>query len=300
MQINKIMKLLSDKTYRELILMNHGFYKSMDDESFLKKKFKLIMGKELNLDKPCTFNEKLQWLKIHDHNPIYTDLVDKFEVKKYIANRLGNQYVIPNIGVWNTAEEIDFSKLPNQFVLKCTHNSGLGLCVCKDKSSINIDKVKKGLKRGLKENYYYPGREWPYKNIRPRIIAEEYLEDASGGLVDYKFFCFDGIVDNVMVCIDRHIGHPKFYFFDEHWNLLRLNISGKQASVDFTLPKPKCIDKMFEIASELSKGFPFVRVDLYECNGSIYFGELTFYPDSGFDKNILPETDKYLGDLIKL
>lgn len=297
---NKIIRFVKDKNYRILVLMTLGFFSKLDDKEFLEMKFKATFGYELNLENPKTFNEKLQWLKIHDHNPIYTDLVDKYEVKKYIANKLGNQYVIPNIGIWNTSEEIDFSKLPNQFVLKCTHNSGLGLCVCKDKSSINVKKVKKRLKRALKENYYYLGREWPYKNIRPRVIAEEYLEDASGGLVDYKFFCFDGFVDNVMVCIDRHTGDPKFYFFDKHWNLLRLNILGKQASVDFTLPKPKCIDKMFEIASELSKGFPFVRVDLYECNGSIYFGELTFYPDSGFDKNILPETDKYLGDLIKL
>ena len=231
---------------------------------------------------------------------MYTKLVDKYEVKQYVSKILGKEYIIPNIGVWDSEKDIDFSKLPNQFVLKCTHNSGLGMFICKDKIQINDKKIRNGLRKGLNENYYLSGREWPYKNVKPRIIAEQYMEDKLGGLVDYKFFCFNGYVDCVMVCIDRHINDPKFYFFDDEWNLLRINQRGKEAPKDFTLEKPKNLKKMFEIASELSKNIPFVRIDLYECNEKIYFGEYTFFPQSGFDENLLPETDLYFGSLITI
>lgn len=298
--IFKFMKIIFNKNYRFLILSNKGFYKKMDDKSFLEKKYYLIMKKKLNLENPETFNEKLQWLKLYDRKPIYTDMVDKFTVRKYIASTLGDEYLIPLIGAWDNVDDIDFNILPNRFVLKCNHNSGLGMFVCKDKSNICIKKVKKELKKGMSENYYWSGREWPYKNVKKKIIAEKYMEDESGGLIDYKFFCFNGKVDNIMVCIDRHIDNPKFYFFDKDWQLLRLNVSGKNAPKDFTLPKPHCLNKMIEIASILSKDIPFVRVDLYECSHKIYFGEMTFFPQSGFDYNLLSETDKYLGDLITI
>ena len=272
----------------------------VSDIRFIKKVFKSTFGRKIDLENPVTFNEKLQWLKLHDRNPIYTNLVDKYEVRKHIANVLGEEYLIPLIGVWEKFDDIDFSKLPNRFVLKCTHDSG-GVVICKDKSKLDLKDTKRKINESLTRNYYYEWREWPYKNIKPRIICEELLETSDGNLPsDYKFHCFSGDVDNVMVCIERSSGNPRFFFFNENWNLLRYNIAGQNASEDFTLPKPKMMKKMFEIAKELSSNFSFVRVDLYCENEKIYFGELTFFPQSGFDSNLLEETDKLFGSKIDL
>lgn len=271
------------------------------DKIFLSMRYYCIFHKKINWKNPSTFNEKLQWNKIYDRKPIYTKMVDKYEVREYISKKIGSQYLIPMIGVWDNYDDIDFSKLPNQFVLKTTHDSG-GVRICCDKKTFDYQEAKQFFKKRLSVNYFYMTREWPYKNVKPKIMAEKYMEDSKGELVDYKFFCFDGKIDNVMVCVDRNKKDTdtKFYFFNQNWELLRLNIRGKQAPEGFTLKKPKCIDNMFEIASILSKGIPFVRIDLYECNEHIYFGEFTFYPDSGFDKNLLPETDIYLGNLLKI
>ena len=279
--------------------MNEFIKRFIPDLIYLKIRFKNLMGKPLNLRSPKTFNEKLQWLKLYNHNPLYTTLVDKYAVKQLIKKELGDQYVIPTLGVWDNFNEIDFDKLPNQFVLKCTHDSG-SCVICKNKSNLNIEETREKLSSALKKNFYHDGREWPYKNVPPRIIAEKYIEDRNGAFVDYKFSCFNGYVDCVMVCLDRHINDVKFYFFDKDWNLKRLNVRGKNAPEGFTIPKPSCMDEMFEIAAKLSKGIPFVRVDLFECDGKIYFGEMTFYPGSGFDANLLPETDEYFGSLIDL
>ncbi len=273
--------------------------KIIPDALYLKLKFKKKMGCSLNLKNPVTFNEKLQWLKLNNRNPLYTTLVDKYAVKQYMTKLIGNQYIIPTLGVWERFDDIDFDKLPNQFVLKCTHDSG-SYIVCKDKLKLDIDNARIKLTRALKKNYFYSGREWPYKNVPPKIIAEQYIEDKNGALIDYKFSCFNGYVDCVMACLDRHLNDTKFYFFDKKWNLKRLNVRGKNAPADFTIPKPPCMDEMFDIAAKLSENIPFVRVDLFECDGKIYFGEMTFYPDSGFDANLLPETDKYFGQLIDL
>lgn len=299
--VSKGIKYIFDSDYRFLHNSASKRYWNMDDEEYLKKKFKAKIGKELNLKSPTTFNEKLQWLKLNDKNPEYTTMVDKYEVKKYVADRIGEQYIIPTYGVWNKFEDIDFDNLPEQFVLKCTHDSG-GLAICRDKSKFDIDAAKKKIIKSLQNNYFYNGREWPYKNVSARIIAEKYMTDneKSEGFTDYKFFCFYGKVDCVMVCLDRYTGDTKFYFFDNEWKLKRLNKRGKAAPADFTVPKPKCMDQMFEIAAKLSQGIPFVRVDLYQSCGKIYFGELTFYPDSGFDANILPEADEYWGKLLIL
>lgn len=277
-----------------------GYFNYLSDRRYIKLVYWLRMNKTLHLDTPQTFNEKLQWLKLHDRKPEYTMMADKYLVREYIAKQLGEEYLIPLIGVWDDPDEIDFDALPNQFVLKCNHNSGLGMCICKDKSKLNIEEVKKDLRKGLEQNYYLTGREWVYKDIPRKVIAEKYMTDYSGGLIDYKFMCFNGYVDSVMVCVDRHLEDTKFYFFDEEWNLKRLNVRGKEAPEDFTINKPDCMNQMFSIAKTLSQGLPFVRVDLYECNNQIYFGELTFFPQSGFDSNLLPETDKYFGDLINL
>lgn len=296
----KIWKLLTDKKYRFNILASRGFYNHWSDEKYLKHKFKLEMGYDLNLNHPQTFSEKLQWLKLHDHNPLYTIMVDKEKAKEYVANIIGSKYIIPTLGVWDKFEDIDFDKLPTQFVLKTTHDSG-GVFICKNKEDFDIHAARLKLEKSLKRNFYYQGREWPYKNVPPRIIAEPYLEDSqTKELRDYKFYCFNGDVDSVMVCVDRAIGDPKFYFFNEKWELLRINKRGKAAPKNFTLQKPAQMNKMFQLAANLSKSIPFVRVDLYYCNEQIYFGEMTFYPQSGFDTNTLPEEAKRRGALIKL
>ena len=279
-----------------LVKMSHV----LPDKPYLYLKYWQRMHKWPNLKNPQTFSEKLNWLKLYDRNPLYTTLVDKYAVKQYIANKIGEQYVIPTLGVWNSFDEIDFGKLPEQFVLKTTHDSG-GIVIVKDKKMLDKQAAKNKLTKSLRNNYYYHGREWPYKNVPHRIIAEQYLENASTqDLKDYKFFCFNGYVDNVMVCIDRAQGDTKFYFFNRDWKLLRLNERGKIAPADFTLEQPVSIGKMFELAETLSQNIPFSRVDLYSCNNQIYFGEMTFYPQSGFDKKLLPETDSYFGKLIHL
>lgn len=306
MKLRKIfrsgVKFLLSQEFRFNIMTRLGLYNKLDDETFLKKKFKVFMNKELDLSNPTTFNEKLNWLKLYDRDPEYTIMSDKYKVREYISDKLGEEYLIPLIGVWDSPDDINFDSLPDQFVLKCNHNSGLGMFICKDKKKLDIEKVKLGLRRGLKQDYYLPGREWSYKNIPRKVIAEKYMTNSynSDEFTDYKFFCFNGYVDSVMVCLDRSSGDTKFYFFDKDWNLKRYNKKGQEAPHDFSIKKPKCMDKMFVIASELSKGIPFVRIDLYQSNNQIFFGEMTFYPDSGFDNNILPESDLYFGKLIDL
>ena len=413
-----------------------------NDELYLKIKYWGMLGKKLNLEDPQLFNEKLQWLKLYDRKPEYSVMVDKYAVKNLIADKIGPDYIIPTLGVWDKFEEIDFNSLPDRFVLKCTHDSG-GLVVCNDKNKLNLKEAKKKIEGSLKNNYFWSGREWPYKNVRPRIIAEQYMSDnlwdykalgfpdaprmmlvyserfenrteyeyfydevwkpfgiqtiqkghpifpllrqkqyeslktisaliseqialkradyyeideknyfcvLSGGdtreldsffsnnlnvdpgnlirlpggyrletkeltltfvfdenndgsskaLVDYKFFCFDGYAESVMVSMDRETGDTKFYFFDKEWNLKRYNKRGKEAPEGFTVPKPASMDEMFSIAEKLSKGIPYVRVDLYNIDGLIYFGETTFFPDNGFDANLLPESNKLWGDMLHL
>lgn len=281
-------------------VLNSPFGRLLSDELYLKTMYRLSTGQKLNLDHPVTFGEKLQWMKLNNRKPEYTLYADKYEVRKYITDKIGEEYLVPLLGVWDNPEEIDFSILPDKFVLKCNHNSGTGMCICTDKSKIDTKTVVKGLKKGLNENYYFKGREWPYKNITRRIIAEKYLADNSGGLVDYKFYCFNGNVDSVLVCVDRHINDTKFYFFDKDWNLKRMNSRGNAAPAGFTLEKPENLDKMFEIAKTLSNDLPFIRVDLYESEGKIYFGELTFFPTSGFALNFNSDADVEYGSLIDL
>ncbi len=273
-------------------------YNYLPDKWAVSIKYRNHFLKKLDLKNPQTFNEKLQWLKLYDRRPEYTRMVDKYLAKEYVAGIIGEEYIIPTLGVWKTFDEIDFDALPNQFVLKCNHGSG-DVVICKDKSAFDKEAARKKLTAALEQDYYLISREWPYKNVDRLILAEQYIEDSvTHDARDYKFFCFNGYVDCVMLCIDRNLGNPKFYFFDEEWRLKRLNKRGKEAPDGFALPKPICIEKMFAIASILSKGFPFLRVDLYECDGHVYFGELTFYPSSGFDANLLAETDLYFGSLI--
>ncbi len=255
--------------------------KLFPDELYLKLLFRLRMGYKLNLDNPQTFCEKLQWLKLHNRKPEYTQMVDKYDAKRYVADIIGEEYIIPTIGVWDRVEDIDFDKLPNQFVLKCTHDSG-GIVICKDKSQLDIAATKKLLRRGLKKNYYWQNREWPYKNITPRIICEQYMVDESGyELKDYKWFCFDGVAKALFIATDRGVKgeETKFDFYDTEFNHLPFTNGHPNASKE--IKKPAGFEQMKQFASQLSKGQPHLRVDFYDINGKIYFGELTFYHWSG-------------------
>ncbi len=274
---------------------------TLPDRLYLEWRFRLEMGIPLNLDDPKSYSDKLQWLKLYNRRPEYTRMVDKYEVKQYVSDLIGEEYVIPTLGVWDSPEDIDFDSLPDRFVLKTTHGGGgTGVVICKDKSVFDRRSAIRKLKASLRKDTYTLYKEWPYKDVKKRVIAEQYIEDENGELNDYKFSCFDGTADCVMLCLDRFSGDTKFYFFDNEWNLMRLNKRGKAAPEGFTLPKPEKMDEMFKMASRLSEGLPFARVDLYNVKGRIYFGEITFYPASGFDRNLLPEAEKYFGDKIKL
>jgi len=259
------------------------------------------MGKKLNLDNPKTFNEKLQWLKLYDRNPLYTTLVDKYAVRQYIKDTIGEEYLIPLVGgPWKTFDEIDFDALPDQFVLKCTHDSG-GLVICRDKSKLDKEKARRKIEKCLKTNYYYGNREWPYKNVPPQIIAEKYMTDTlTAELRDYKFFCFDGMVKALFIATERanETEETKFDFFDENFQHLPFTNGHPNAA---KLPeKPKRFELMKELAAKLSKGIPHVRVDFYEVDEKVYFGELTFFHWSGLVPFNPPEWDQKVGDWITL
>jgi len=248
------------------------------DKRYLKILFRYLMGKECNFDVPQTYSEKLQWLKVYDRNPLYTQLVDKYEVRKFIAERIGENYLIPCLGVWDHFDEIDFDKLPSQFVLKCTHDSG-GLIICKDKSKLDRNRAKKKIEHCLKRNYFLNYREWPYKDVNPRIIVEQYTVDESGyELKDYKIFCFDGEPKAMYIVTDRGTD-TKFDFFDTNFH--HLPFTNGYPNADKEIRKPENFEKMLRIAGELSRGMPQVRVDLYNVSGTIFFGEMTFYHMSG-------------------
>lgn len=271
-----------------------------NDKLFIRASWYFLMPNvKLNLRKPKRYNEKLQWLKLHDHNPLYITLVDKYEVKQYVSGIIGEQYIIPTLSVWHSVEDIDWNLLPNQFVIKCTHDSG-GLVICKDKSKLDVEVAKKKLQRSLDTNYYYLGREWPYKNVPHRIIAEQYMEDAkTKELRDYKFFCFNGKVKALFVASERYInGHPYVTFLDENYNPLPFE-RGYSSSPEIP-EKPMSFELMKKLAEQLSRGFIHVRVDLYEINGKPYFGELTFYPGNGMEPFVPDEWDYIFGSWLKL
>lgn len=278
-----------------------AFYYCAPAKVYLNRSFKAAFGRNVDWKQPRTFNEKLQWLKVYDHNPLYTQLADKYEVRKFVADRVGKQYLIPILGVWDRFKQIDFDSLPQRFVLKTNHDCG-GVVICPNKDKFDREAARKKLTFHLKKNFYYNGREWPYKHIRPRIVAEQFISDdgETPNLTDYKFFCFHGKPDCVMLCMDRVSGSPRFYFFDREWNLLRYNQFGKDAPDGFTVPKVPTMDAMFEIAERLSAGIPTVRVDLYTSGERIYFGEMTFYSGNGLDKALFQQTDELWGSKIDL
>lgn len=270
----------------------------LPDDLFLKLVFRNRVGYPLNLKNPQTFNEKLQWLKLNDIHEEYTMMVDKVAAKQYVAGIIGDEYIIPTLGVWNDVEDVEWEKLPNRFVIKSANDSG-GVVVCKDKASLDIEAAKEKLKRCGGRTYSNLYKEYPYRNVPKRIIAEEYKEDESGvELKDYKIFCFDGKPYMVFVASDRQIQQTKFDFYDLEWN--HLPIIQEFPNNPKGIKKPKNLEKMLEIAGKLSKGIPHVRVDLYNCDGNIYFGELTFFHNSGIFPWYPKEWDYKLGEQLVL
>lgn len=272
----------------------------LSDKMFIKLKYFYHFKKFPNLRNPKTYNEKLQWLKLYDRNEKYPLLVDKYEVKKHIAETIGKEYVIPTIGIYDSFEDIDFETLPERFVIKVTHDCG-GVFICNNRDTLDINKAKRFINSHFSNNYYYEGREWPYKYLKPRIIIEQYMEDTeTKELRDYKFFCFNGKVKALFIATDRQNPDEdtKFDFFDDNFNHLPF----KQGHPNAKVPpqKPINFEKMKEMAAILSAGIPHVRVDFYEVNGKIYFGEMTFYHFSGFIPFEPEEWDKQFGEYLSL
>lgn len=296
--IKKLYTYLRHPQYFLLWLDIKGIVR-LPDDLYLKIFYKKKIGKKLNLKNPQTFNEKMQWLKLNDRKEIYTTMVDKYDVKKYVANIIGEEYIIPTIGVYDNFDNINFDELPNKFVIKCTHDSG-GVAVCKDKSTFNIEIARKKINDCLKKNFYYLGREWPYKNVKPRIIIEKFLDDEKNeDLIDYKIMCFNGKAQCSFLCLNRRSKEGlNVDFYDLNWNKMPFERHYKQSNI--VMEKPENYDLMIELAEKLAKNIPFVRVDFYDIKGKVYFGELTFYPGSGMEEFNPEEWDKKLGDLLVL
>ncbi len=297
--INKVIKCIFDSKYRFIALAEHEYYNSLTDEEYIKRMFKARMGYYPDLSAPQTFNEKLQWLKLYDHNPIYIQMVDKIEAKKVASEVIGEQHIIPTLGVWDHFEDIDFNALPKEFVLKCSHDSG-GIVICKDRDHLDYQMAKKKINKSLSYNFYWQGREWPYKNVKPRVLAETYISDSkTNEIKDYKFMCFNGVVKCCFVCSERFSADGlRVTFFDRDWNIMPFTRHYPKSEKE--LPKPNNYEQMIIMAEKMSKGIPFVRVDLYDANGTIYFGEYTFYPGSGYEEFEPDKWDEIMGQWLVL
>ena len=295
---NKLYKAIKNPYWAFGVILRRTFGKWMNDYSFIKWEYFSGMGRFPDLDNPTTYNEKLQWLKLHDIHPEYTQLVDKYESKEIVRKLIGDEYIIPTLAVYDSFDEIDFDKLPSQFVLKTTHDSG-GVFVCPDKTKLDRKAARRKLEKSLKHNFFYEHREYPYKDVKPRIIAEKYMVDESETeLKDYKFFCFDGRCKMLFIATDRNTGDVKFDFYDPDFNHLPFVQGHPWAKKK--IKKPEGFEKMVALAEKLGKGFRHVRVDLYDINGKIYFGELTFFHFSGNVPFESEEWDYIIGEWLKL
>lgn len=272
---------------------------TLSDKLYLQILYYLKMGRLLNLKQPTRFTEKLQWIKLFYRLPILTTLVDKEQVKPHVAKIIGEEHLIRTLGVWNSFKEIEFDKLPNKFVLKTTNGGGgTSVVICRDKDHLDIDMAKRTIERSLRQDIYKHFREWPYKNVSHRIICEEYKEDDSGELRDYKFFCFNGVPKVMLLASNRYTAH-NFNYYDMDFNKLPItSVAGSQSSEE--LKRPDTFEEMKAIASKLSNGFPHVRVDLYSCEGKVYFGEMTFFDSSGYDNMSSDEWDLKFGSWMVL
>ena len=252
-----------------------------NDERYLSSLYRLNFGVKPNLEHPTKFSEKIQWLKLHDHNSLYTTLVDKYKVKEFVSERLGSKYVIPVIAAWDSPLDINWDALPEQFVLKTNHDGGgHGIVICKDKSKLSIDKALDELNHSFYRSSYMVGREWPYKNVSKKIFAEQFVTDSNGELRDYKFFCFNGKVRCFKIDYNRQVYHQANYY-DPQCNLQMYGETVYPFNPDADIHIPENINEMITLAEKLADGFPFVRIDFYNVDGRIYFGEFTFYPAGG-------------------
>lgn len=293
MQILKRIIRISSKIFLRL------FGRFLNDKNYYRLQYFAILGRIPNIENPTLYTEKLQWLKLYDHNPLYTKIVDKYEVKQYISGIIGDHYIIPTIGVWDSPKDIDFNSLPNRFVLKTTFGGGGdGIAICRDKEHADINVIREKIEKSFNTNPYLRAREWPYKNVPHRVIAEKYMEDDSGELRDYKFYCFDGVPKVMLVASNRFTNH-NFNYFDMDFKVLPIT-SAMGSNADVSFERPACFDEMKEIAAKLSTGFAHVRVDLYYCEGKTYFGELTLYDSSGFDDLNSEEWNQRFGDWLNL
>lgn len=286
--------------------------RGVPDKLYLRLYYFGRFKKMLHLKNPQTFNEKLQWLKLNDRKPEYTRMVDKYEAKGYVAAKIGEEHIIPTLGVWDRFEDIDFDSLPEKFVLKCTHDSG-GLVICRDKSNLDKEAAREKLERSLKNRYFYTAREWPYKNVKPRILAEQYMENSfeeiggdeniSGlpqGLMDYKFYCFNGEPQLLYISkgLEDH-ATASISFVTLDWDFAPYGRSDYKPFEKLP-PRPKHFEQMLQFARELSKGTDFLRVDLYEIGETVYFSELTFSPCGGYMPFATAEQDAQMGAMLKL
>lgn len=281
-------------------IVNHCWF-LFSDKASLKIRYRIEMGRKLNLKNPQRFTEKLQWLKLYDRKPEYSRMVDKIAVKDFVAGIIGRQYVIPTLGFWHHFDEIDFDTLPNKFVLKTNHGGGgSAVVICKDKSKLNKNRAKAILEHSLKHSVYPNLREWPYKNVKPMILAEQLLEsDGKHDLMDYKFYCFNGIPKILLIASNRFTAH-NFNYFDMDFNPLSIVSTAGKPIDNKMIRKPDCFDEMKSIAKTLAQGRPHIRVDLYEVAGKVFFGELTFFDSSGFDNLNSDIIDQEWGSWITL
>lgn len=274
-------------------------FRWIPDKKYLELYYKAIFKKTLELKHPKTFNEKLQWMKLYDRDELYTKLADKYLVREYVREKIGEEYLVPLLGVYDKYKDIDFKKLPNQFVIKCNHDSG-GVVICRNKEEFDYVKARKKINRSLSRNYYYHGREWAYKNIRKRIIAEKYIEDSQGGdLRDYKIMCFNGVAKMSFVCSNRETAEGLCVnFYDLNWN--EMPFERHYPRNKEKIKKPRNYEKMLFLAEKLSVGLKFARIDFYEVDDKIYFGEITLYPGNGFEEFSPDEYDTYIGEWLDI
>lgn len=276
-----------------------GWLNYLPDRAYLSILYRASLKKKLNWKNPKTFNEKMQWLKVYAHKPLYCIMVDKYEVKQYVSGVIGDNYVVPTVGgPWNNFEDIDFDALPEQFVLKTTHDCG-GVVICKDKSTFDREKVKKFLQKHMQRNYFFHCREWPYKGVVPRIFAEKFISDEVNPILPvYKIFCFNGCPRIIQAIMNDKQTNETVDYYDTQWE--KLFLKQNFPNNENPLPKPRNLEIMLSIAKELSQGHAFIRIDLYEANNQILFSEFTFYSDAGFAKFEPEEWDEVLGSWIEL
>lgn len=290
--------VLFKKAYQILSRCKVALSMPLSDKTYIRWKYYTSTGRKLELKNPKRFNEKLQWLKLYNRDPLYTQLVDKFEVRSFVEQKIGREYLTNCYGVYDTFDDIPFKELPNSFVMKCTHDCG-SIVICKDKAKLDFAAARKKLSNALKHNYFYQGREWPYKNVRPRIIVEEYLEDLDkGDLLDYKFFCFGGKSKLLFIVSGRQSTDMRLDFYDMEFQ--HMPFERGYPNSENGHEKPRQFELMIELAEKLSENIPFVRVDFYDIKDRVVFGEMTFFPGGGMEEFTPDEWDYKLGEWLPL